>query len=410
MENTDTVKNLVSIIIPVYNTEAYLGYCLNSVVSQTYRQIEVILVNDGSTDDSLTICHNYANIDSRISIISIENSGVSNARNVGLDAAKGEFVQFVDSDDVMRTDMVERFVQYMEVYQVDMAICGFEKIELGGESNDMNRCILSSSIMGTECVLTKQHFFERMGFILWRTSTLENVTNKMFRRSVLIDHHIRFLDEISLGEDFCFNMDYVQHIRGVIFTSGIYYYYIQQNKDSLTKKYRADLFDNQMFLIRRFRNMIKGSVKMSKDEEKAIAEYTMSKMIQSLYNLKSHECMLSILEKKREIARIINDDDIREAYNKVSYIDPGYEWIRTYMEFSDVQGIYDQLFCTKKQKPRVLKQTLIHMCDAILRVHYIRFVEMIRDSLKIRSVKKTIIKCFLKLSGKSKGYDVVRAL
>lgn len=60
MENTDTVKNLVSIIIPVYNTEAYLGYCLNSVVSQTYRQIEVILVNDGSTDDSLTICHNYA--------------------------------------------------------------------------------------------------------------------------------------------------------------------------------------------------------------------------------------------------------------------------------------------------------------------------------------------------------------
>ena len=150
MENTDTVKNLVSIIIPVYNTEAYLGYCLNSVVSQTYRQIEVILVNDGSTDDSLTICHNYANIDNRISIISIENSGVSNARNVGLEAAKGEFVQFVDSDDVMRTDMVERFVQYMEVYQVDMAICGFEKIELGGESNDMNRCILSSSIMGTE--------------------------------------------------------------------------------------------------------------------------------------------------------------------------------------------------------------------------------------------------------------------
>lgn len=133
MENTDTVKNLVSIIIPVYNTEAYLGYCLNSVVSQTYRQTEVILVNDGSTDDSLTICHNYANIDNRISIISIENSGVSNARNVGLEAAKGEFVQFVDSDDVMRTDMVERFVLYMEVYQVDMAICGFKMITLDEE-------------------------------------------------------------------------------------------------------------------------------------------------------------------------------------------------------------------------------------------------------------------------------------
>lgn len=410
MENTDTVKNLVSIIIPVYNTEAYLGYCLNSVVSQTYRQIEVILVNDGSTDDSLTICHNYANIDNRISIISIENSGVSNARNVGLEAAKGEFVQFVDSDDVMRTDMVERFVQYMEVYQVDMAICGFKMITLDEEMDSMKVELLSSGIMGTECVLTRKVFLEKIAYILWRTSTLESMTNKMFRRAIIEDNHIRFLTNLSLGEDFCFNMDYFRYIKRVVFTNETFYYYLQENKNALTKIYRADLFDNQMFLIKRFSNMIKEFVQMSEDEEKALAEYTLSKVMLSLYNLTSHACMLSVTEKKGEIARIINDDYVRAVYDKALYIDPRYNWIREYMEFTDVEGIYKHLFSVKMQKPKVLKQKLIQMCDAILRIHYIRFVEMIRDSLKIRSVKKTIIKCFLKLMGKSKGYDEVRVL
>ena len=156
--------------------------------------------------------------------------------------------------------------------------------------------------------------------------------------------------------------------------------------------------------------MIKEFVQMSEDEEKALAEYTLSKVMLSLYNLTSHACMLSVTEKKGEIARIINDDYVRAVYDKALYIDPRYDWIREYMEFTDVEGIYKHLFSVKIQKPKVLKQKLIQMCDAILRIHYIRFVEMIRDSLKIRSIKKTIIKCFLKLMGKSKGYDEVRVL
>ena len=410
MANTDIVKNLVSIIIPVYNTEEYLGYCLNSVVSQTYRQIEIILVNDGSTDNSLRICQNYAKIDNRVSVISISNSGVSNARNVGLDAAKGEYIQFVDSDDTIRSDMVECFVQLMETYQSDMAVCGIEMITLGEDINSMKRDILSSDIMGVECVLSKEMFFKRMGFILRRTSTLENVTNKMFQRSIITNNHIKFLKEISLGEDFCFNMDCFQHIRGVVFTNERYHYYLQQNKESLTRKYRVDLFDNQMFLIKRFHNLICNFVQISSDEEKEIAEYTMSKMMQSLYNLTNEECRLSIPEKKKEIARIINDDYVREAYGKAEYLEPRYMWIREFMEFSDVQRIYEHLFNVKEQKPSLLKQKLINICDAILRRHYVKSIEMIRDSLKIRSIRKTLIKCFLKLIGKSKGYDEVKRL
>lgn len=410
MENTDIVKNLVSIIIPVYNTEKYLGYCLNSVVSQTYCQIEIILVNDGSTDNSLTICQNYAKIDDRISIITIGNGGVSKARNVGLDAAKGEFVQFVDSDDVIRSNMVECLIQLMEMYQVDLAVCGFKKIKLSEDIGRAETVTLSTGIMGRECVLTRELLLGKMGHILWKTSTLESMTNKMFRRTIIEDNHIRFLTDLSLGEDFCFNMDCIQYINGVVFTSEAYYYYLQENKNALTRKYRSDLFDNQMFLIERFCNLIKEFVKISREEEREIAEYTIAKMMQSLYNLTSGECSLSIFEKKREIARIINNDFVRKAYGKAEYIEPKYEWIREYIEFSDIQSIYERLLSVKMQRPTILKKVLIKMCDAILRVHYIKFIEMIRESLKIRSIKKTIIKCFLKLIGKSKGYDEVRAL
>ena len=117
-------EKIVSIIIPVYNAEKYLGYCLNSIVSQTYKNLEIILVNDGSTDDSLKICNNYAFFDSRVRVINIANRGVSNARNVGLKAATGEYIEFADADDVLNPQMVATLVDKMDTYQSDIIICG----------------------------------------------------------------------------------------------------------------------------------------------------------------------------------------------------------------------------------------------------------------------------------------------
>ena len=117
METSAKQEKIVSIIIPVYNAEKYLGYCLNSIVSQTYKNLEIILVNDGSTDDSLKICDNYAFLDSRVRVINIANRGVSNARNVGLKAATGEYIEFADADDVLNPQMVATLVDKMDTYQ-----------------------------------------------------------------------------------------------------------------------------------------------------------------------------------------------------------------------------------------------------------------------------------------------------
>lgn len=125
-------KPLVSIIIPVYNVEAYLEKCLQSVVTQTYTNIEILLVNDGSTDRSPAVCRAFAARDTRIRVLNRENGGLSSARNAGLEVANGEYVCFIDSDDWVETDYVATLWEVLEKYGADIAVVGFMEERDGG--------------------------------------------------------------------------------------------------------------------------------------------------------------------------------------------------------------------------------------------------------------------------------------
>lgn len=114
------MEKLVSIIVPIYNVEKYLRQCLDSILRQTFRPLEIILVNDGSTDGSDTICQEYAKIDERIVYLKKENGGVSDARNVGLDAVNSDYVLFIDSDDWIEPTYVEVLYEKIEEYQADI--------------------------------------------------------------------------------------------------------------------------------------------------------------------------------------------------------------------------------------------------------------------------------------------------
>ena len=118
---------IVSIVIPVYNVENYLIQCLDSVVSQTYEFLEIILVNDGSTDRSGEICNKYAENDKRIKVFHLDNSGSAEARNKGLDIATGKYVMFLDSDDYLEKDGIEKLLVLAETKALDM-VCGRYKI------------------------------------------------------------------------------------------------------------------------------------------------------------------------------------------------------------------------------------------------------------------------------------------
>lgn len=119
---------LISVIIPVYNVEIYLNKCIDSIINQTYRNIEVVLVDDGSTDQSCIICDECAKIDNRIKVIHKQNGGLSDARNQGLNIAKGEYIVFVDSDDWMESNGIEYMYKLSQKYNADLVIVGTQKI------------------------------------------------------------------------------------------------------------------------------------------------------------------------------------------------------------------------------------------------------------------------------------------
>lgn len=401
---SDKQEKIVSIIIPVYNAEKCLGYCLNSIASQTYRNLEIILVNDGSTDDSLKICNNYAFLDSRIRVIDIPNAGVSNARNVGLKAATGEYIEFADADDVLNPQMVETLVDKMDTYQSDLVICGFEMVSLNSNQQPQDIIHFNSASLGEECVYTQQLFFEKLSCILWRTSLLECPWNKMFRKDIIRNYNLQFPIDKSLGEDFCFNIDYFAYVNKVVILSDELYYYMQINQTALTRKFQANYFEDQLYLIKKFDDVVRKNIKLSKQERVYLAEYMVAKTIQSIRHLFDENSGLASAQRKARIAEIINNSYVRDAIKLAEYIDDRYLWIKNEIEKSDIKKIYTFFEKNTEQKienkvvseielhPSYINKLLVKVCEIILRKHKCAAVQEIKDNLQSRGIKYTIKK------------------
>ena len=195
---------LVSIIVPVYNAEIYLGPCLESLRSQTWPDLEIILVNDGSTDGSGQLCAAAARVDGRIRFLDRPNGGVSAARNAALAAAKGDYLQFSDSDDLLTPDATETLVRAAQVTGADLVISHFFRVD--GEKQAQR-----GHIKG-ERLLTRQEFAQEMVKApanyyygaLW---------NKLYRRSIVEKQGLRFAEDVTWSEDFLFNLEYIRHVR-----------------------------------------------------------------------------------------------------------------------------------------------------------------------------------------------------
>ena len=139
------METLVSVIVPVYNTEKYLEYCINSILKQTHRNIEIILVDDGSTDKSLSICNQYKKIDERINVISKQNTGVSDSRNIGVNNAKGEYILFVDSDDLLVPHTLPSLIISAMDSRTDILIADYQSLtDVEISKHLLNKWICSS--------------------------------------------------------------------------------------------------------------------------------------------------------------------------------------------------------------------------------------------------------------------------
>lgn len=234
---------MISVVIPVYNVAAYLDDCLQSVVNQQYADWECILIDDGSTDGSGTICDKWGAKDERIRVIHQPNAGVSKARNTGIAEAKGEYVIFVDSDDTIGEAHLEKLVH---APHADLVVSGIRQYHSDGEVLDNSPSGDKSFVLETESI----HDFVELNdkFLLY------GPVAKLYKSSIIREHDILFPQDCSYGEDLQFNLCYLNYVETITQVDDISYYY-RRGTNTLSTKKRANQFHQdyeQWKLLRSF--------------------------------------------------------------------------------------------------------------------------------------------------------------
>ena len=224
---------MVSVIVPVYNVENVLHYCIESILDQTFRDFELILINDGSTDRSGVVCDRYAETDDRIRVIHKKNGGVSSARNAGIDAAEGEYICFVDSDDRLCEAFLSEMVNAMESELADIVVCGYSVTKFGKLVEE--RLFHEG---GIEKVLRK-NIYDLVCRTLYSAPWC-----KLFRSRIISNNKLRFPEDMSLGEDMLFNFMYTDCMDEICVLNKALYIYNTDNDNSLLRGYRRDLLED----------------------------------------------------------------------------------------------------------------------------------------------------------------------
>lgn len=285
--NKDVIdlENVVSVIIPVYNSEIYLSKCVKSVLSQTYKNIEIILVNDGSVDSSGLICDDFKKNNSNIIVVHTSNFGVSKARNTGIDICRGEYVLFIDSDDWIDNYMIEQLVKHIQKDKNKLAACGYFF------ENEQGLLIKKSLNQGL-VELSRESVFNKFGSIpipLWSII----FPNWLFKKK-----KIRFREDIFIAEDTLFIFECLVHVTGMIYDSTRFYHYLYRENSAS----HSDFNLKKLTAYKAYQLMIDITSKVSKNSinrvKSMIVSYT---YIQILSVMKKKEDKKKYLKYFRKI-------------------------------------------------------------------------------------------------------------
>lgn len=219
---------MVSVIVPVYNAESTLRRCADSILEQSYPDLELILVDDGSKDASPLICDSYMQKDARVRVIHKPNSGASATRNLGIAEARGHYLQFVDSDDWLTPDATEKLVAAAEAHQADLVIADFYRVS--------GKLVASKHRVMPVGVMTRREYASKMmenpaSFyygVLW---------NKLYRRDLVVQHHLEMNPALRICEDFMFNLEYLRVARYIVAVPSPVYYYVRTKNSIVSQTY-----------------------------------------------------------------------------------------------------------------------------------------------------------------------------
>lgn len=217
----------VSIIVPIYKVEKYLNKCIDSIVNQTYNNLEIILVDDGSPDNCPKICDEYAKKDNRIKVVHKQNKGVSSARNTGLDISTGDYIMFIDGDDYIELNMIECMLKNMFDNNVDIVICNINYVFKEKEFIKYNE---SDQILNN---------YEAMKEFISDGIVQAVVWNKLYKKSIL--KNMKFVIN-KVHEDELFSYEVISRVNNIYYNSNAFYNYVQR-EDSITGKFSIKRLD-----------------------------------------------------------------------------------------------------------------------------------------------------------------------
>lgn len=223
---------LLSVVIPVYNAENFLRETVSSVVNQDFSDFEIILVNDGSTDGSAQLCDVLARKKSNIRVIHKNNGGVSSARNAGIEAAKGKYITFIDSDDKVAQHMFSDMLKECQTANADKVFCALDEISPDGTHSTRISDLPARQVLNRQFIVSEMLFIGCM-----RDSYMNTVCGSLFKTELIDRYKLKF-ENRSMGEDWLFNMQYCDICQSVVYIDNPYYIYMRNNGSAMSRYHR----------------------------------------------------------------------------------------------------------------------------------------------------------------------------
>lgn len=311
-------KKTVSVIIPIFNAEKYLEECLNSIIAQTYSSLDIILVNDGSSDKSLEICNKYELVDKRVRVFTQNNQGVSVARNLGLDHIRGEYVAFSDSDDIWEKSGIEKLVLSIEKNNTDLAVGAYNLYD------HIKKVQTKVSYLDKEVYSIKDYlYFLNIG----KTSPFfGSQCNKLYKKEIV--NKIRYKEGVSYAEDYLFNLGVLKKVNTISNVEEAIYNYRQSRKNALSGSQAKDILkhweaNKNVYKETKELFQLHDCFELLDDFGFLVAMIHETLATGFIYNKKTN-----FKYKKEAVNKILEDEILRNCYGSIKFMQKN--WIICY--------------------------------------------------------------------------------
>ena len=357
-----SIKTSISVIIPIYNAEKEIARCMESIYAQTFSDYEIILVNDGSKDNSAAVCRSFADKDNRVTFIDKENGGSGSARNAGIEVAKGKYIYFCDADDEIDKSLLERVYAEAENKSVDLVIFSVSAKIMNSKTGKIIREYTTTQ---KEAFFeTRESFRSNFSHLYYEGVLFGGPINKLFKTDLIKNNSIRFPD-LKRGQDEIFNMRYCRYVNScAVIPDSLYTYYQFDNKGK-NRKYRLNYFDTTTKTY--FKTL--GDLLT---EFAANDEYSQKKFQNSfVYSMEAAILLAwNPLERLNRngridfIKKVLNDDFVVSMSESISFIPDDYEEFWNLFTSNNAEKLYK--YIAHKDRIEIIKKPLRKVRDVIL--------------------------------------------